>query len=398
MPRQETVLTVFVASPGDVSDERDLMQEVVDEVNRLNSKRTSVRLELLKWETDVYPGFGADPQAVINDQVPEDYDVFIGILWNTLGTPTERADSGTVEEFEKAKTRYDNDHHSVWLMLYFKDAVPLSMSDIDPDQLKKVREFKERVGNTSLYSEFVSTDDFTNKIRVHLTQFVQAWRDRERKPLLDQVSEVTDTDKDHVSHEGSEDCLWNDQGILDLEDTFEEEMHELTAVLGRMSGAIEDIGDNMVRRSQELQTLPGYGVENLSFQKRQRFRLGVKRVLRNSSDDMNDFVKRMRVELPLFRQHLDQGLSTFLKAVPMYLEIYDEDGTQELEGIVTTLFGSIDGMLESMEGFHASVSDLPRMTTAMVRSQRETKKVLQEVIDISLSGKASLSAAMELLP
>ena len=42
---------------------------------------------------------GSDPQQIINSQVSDEYDIFIGILWTRFGTPTERAGSGTEEEF-----------------------------------------------------------------------------------------------------------------------------------------------------------------------------------------------------------------------------------------------------------------------------------------------------------
>ncbi len=404
MTTNPKIVKVLAGSPEDVADERRILLEVEDEINRTIGRQHGVRVDIYTGERDALPGFAEDAQAVISDQFPKDYDVFIGIFWNRLGTPTGRAESGTVEEFNSAKKRYDQDPDSVRIMLYFKDALPSKMSDIDTSQLEKVRKFKESVGKEGLYAEFNSTEDFATKVRIHLTQFIldrftnnEVSTQPNEKEEDESAPECRSTDLVEVGAVADIDLL-DDEGLLDLEDTFEEEMHELTEVVRRMSSAIEDVGTDMTRRTEELQTLPGYGVENLSYQQRQRLRVGVKRGLRNASDDMNDFVKRMRVELPLYRQHLDQGLSTLLKAVPMYLEIYDEDTTQELKGIVTRLLGSIDGMLESMEGFHDSISDLPRMTAVMVRSQREAKKVVQEVIDISRGGKASLNAAMELLP
>lgn len=32
----------------------------------------------------------------------KEYALFVGIMWNRIGTPTPRAESGTVEEFERA--------------------------------------------------------------------------------------------------------------------------------------------------------------------------------------------------------------------------------------------------------------------------------------------------------
>ena len=104
MPRPATIYYVFVASPSDVVEERDRLGTIIKEFNSMHSRRTGIRLELLRWEHDVSPAVGRDPQAVINDQIPEDYDVFISIFWNRFGSPTSRADSGTAEEYKKRKT------------------------------------------------------------------------------------------------------------------------------------------------------------------------------------------------------------------------------------------------------------------------------------------------------
>ncbi|WP_421287177.1 hypothetical protein [Aeromonas veronii] len=69
MPRNETVIGVFVASPSDVSEERKALESVVHELNKTWSKNLNLRLDLIKWETDIYPGFGEYSQDVINEQV-----------------------------------------------------------------------------------------------------------------------------------------------------------------------------------------------------------------------------------------------------------------------------------------------------------------------------------------
>jgi hypothetical protein len=105
MPTDVTLLKVFIASPGDVAEERGMAESVVQELNRTLCKALCLRLELLRWETDTFPGLGSDSQAVINEQIAEDFDIFVGILWSRFGTPTPRAESGTEEEFNRAVAR-----------------------------------------------------------------------------------------------------------------------------------------------------------------------------------------------------------------------------------------------------------------------------------------------------
>lgn len=96
---------VFVASPGDVAEERACLPRVVAQVNRVVGDIRGFRVEPVGYETHASPGAGVDAQARINEQIPPDYDIFIGILWSRLGTPTLRDESGTVEEYNLATQR-----------------------------------------------------------------------------------------------------------------------------------------------------------------------------------------------------------------------------------------------------------------------------------------------------
>ncbi|TOO45297.1 DUF4062 domain-containing protein, partial [Vibrio parahaemolyticus] len=58
MAKSQHVLSVFVASPSDVKQERNLLESIINELNKTWSKTLNLRLELLRWETDCYPAFG----------------------------------------------------------------------------------------------------------------------------------------------------------------------------------------------------------------------------------------------------------------------------------------------------------------------------------------------------
>jgi len=93
VPGQITNLKVLVASPDDVQAERTLVREVIDEINQMLAG-FETRLDFVGWE-DASPAFGVDPQSVVNAQLGDDYDIFVGSLWTRFGTPTPRAGSGT---------------------------------------------------------------------------------------------------------------------------------------------------------------------------------------------------------------------------------------------------------------------------------------------------------------
>ncbi len=420
MPRTETILSIFVASPSDVAEERDILERIVGSVNASLAGALGCRLELIRWERDVSPGFGADPQAVINSQIPSEIDVFVGILWHRIGSPTNRAESGTIEEFELAKSRYDEDPKSIRLMIYFKEEPPLSMSEIDPEQYKKVRDFRSRISNEGgLYTTFSSSEDFAHQVQIHLTKHVAEWSQQNNGPppdesgdpypasvstsmdLLDNSIDLVNSVNAKLDSEflnlddPNEDSV--EEGILDLEDVVEEEFLAVSDILHIMTGAIVDVGKNISGRTSALQALkPKDETIILSPRELKSIRARMKRVMNDASADMNEFSARMSTELPLYEHHLYSGLGAFSKAVPIYLEM-NQDRT-ELKLHLTELLASIDGMQDGLEGLHETIHDLPRATTAFAKSRKQMERVLQEVIDITNAAKTSLDSALGLLP
>ena len=82
------VYKAFIASPGDVSSEREIAYQVIDEINGiLKNMGKSYQVEVYAWEDRVYPDVGL-PQDVILKQIPvEECDLFIGVLWKRFGMP-----------------------------------------------------------------------------------------------------------------------------------------------------------------------------------------------------------------------------------------------------------------------------------------------------------------------
>ena len=88
MPAQhETIrlIRVFVSSPGDVAKERRALDEAIDFVNDGVGQERGIRLEAWKWEDQVVPQIGPNPQAVVDAQLPA-YDIYLGIMSGRFGT------------------------------------------------------------------------------------------------------------------------------------------------------------------------------------------------------------------------------------------------------------------------------------------------------------------------
>jgi hypothetical protein len=125
MSRTRRILNVFLASPSDVIVERALAEEVVATVNKLTRRHLGWQIDLHKWE-DTTPGFGR-PQEIINQMVDE-CDIFVGLLWERWGQPSGKYSSGFEEEFERARARRKADNKPE-IMLVFKDIDPSKLGD-----------------------------------------------------------------------------------------------------------------------------------------------------------------------------------------------------------------------------------------------------------------------------
>src|SRR5947209_13179930 len=149
-----------MASPSDTREERERLEQIVAELNRTWASTLSLEIELVRWETHAYPGFNTDPQATINEEIRDDFEIFIGLLWARVGTPTPRATSGTLEEFERAYARFKTNPESISLLFYFKEQ-PISPSAIKPDDVDQIQKFSNGLtGLAGLYWISLTTGEF----------------------------------------------------------------------------------------------------------------------------------------------------------------------------------------------------------------------------------------------
>jgi hypothetical protein len=165
------IIRVFVASPGDTAEERNLVREAVDDINRHHGRLEHFRVDLLLWEEDSYPDVGADAQDVINRQIG-DYDLFIGLMSTKCGSPTTRANSGTEEEFERAYQKLLENPTNLKILFYFRNAT-IKILDADLYQGLQIQRFRDRIGSLGVrYQVYESTSDFRRHIGNHLLQAV----------------------------------------------------------------------------------------------------------------------------------------------------------------------------------------------------------------------------------
>lgn len=374
LARTETVLTVFVASPGDVTEERNRLEDAISEWNRTWARDQGLRLELLRWETDVFPDIGLDAQDVINRQIPDDYDLFVGIMWSRFGTPTLRAGSGTVEEFERALTRRSGASDEPGIFFYFKDA-PVPPSKIDTDQLKAVQEFKERLAtNGVLRWEFVGPDQFEKLVALHITRFVQSTRHR-RTPVAANTSDATPTvvtpSPASSPASSTRDISSDDVGYLDQLEEFEEQIGEVNAIADRLTQAQQSLTQHTTQGTAELQALAatpsGGGVAQ------------ARRLISGVAAKMLEFTAKVTAEVPLFRAAMSASMAALTRAATLSVE-FNSVQTKHAKAAAVSLLAALTGAKGSMAEFRKSTLALPRITKELNVAKRQQTAALDSLI------------------
>lgn len=402
MPQQISVIKAFVASPSDVQQERDALQPIVNEVNQNIGSSIGIRLELLKWETDVTPGFGNDAQDVINQQIGDDYDIFIGILWARAGTPTPRAGSGTLEEFERAYQKYKENSDSVDLLIYFKEA-PLSPSKIDGSQLEKIKEFKSSLGEKGgLYWTFDGLQNFEATLRGHLSNLARKWKDRieNKSESLERIDQESKSSVEEIEQTVISEVIEkiedeDDYGFFDYIDIYTSKFDEMNTAIEGLAKANTTIGEKMSKRTKSLNL-----AKEINDQKKVYSQ--VKKILKLTSNDLDDFSLTLNKQIEILSNSKNIAFDALGKSLTLYLEAYPDE-TDQLEMLESQLKEFLNAMkspYQSIDDFRNTISDLPKFTNQFNKSKRlaanSLDKLLEEFDDIENTASNLLDSTIKL--
>lgn len=171
MPSTRKILRVFLASPGDLQEERKAIRGVVAEFNESWADHLGYQIELMGWE-DTIAAYGR-PQQIINQEVDR-CDLFIGMIWKRWGTPPDRDGdftSGFHEEFERSMARREQGE-SPDISLFFKQIPEEFM--VDPgDDLKRVLNFRQKIiaEKKVLFQEFATVRQMEALARKCITAY-----------------------------------------------------------------------------------------------------------------------------------------------------------------------------------------------------------------------------------
>jgi hypothetical protein len=187
-------LRIFISSPGDVAQERNLAQAVIEqELPKDPLLRGRVTCEAIRWDDPAAPTAmpaTLTPQDAVNRGLPKpsQCDVVVLVLWSRLGTPLpdtfRKADgspyrSGTEWEYEDALQGKPKPE-----VLVYRRTAKVSIDPDDPqadervEQRKRVREFFDGFRNAdgSLrggFADYGTPEEFASRLSSDLRAYVQ---------------------------------------------------------------------------------------------------------------------------------------------------------------------------------------------------------------------------------
>ncbi len=363
MAKTVTKYSIFVASPSDLQEERIAIEEITKELNLTYGIKHNIVIELLKWETHSAPGISEiHPQEIINKDIGNQYDIFIGLLWKKFGTPTEKAGSGTEEEFLKAFDRFINKKENIQVLFYFKDAVPKSLKEISASELMKIENFKNELSEKkALYWEFDTCENLKNFLRIHIpkriTNLIENSNEKTKLKLVETIVEE------------------DEYGLLDYIDMFEDFIHNSVNSLTQISESTEWIGAEVTKKAEEITRLSKLPNLNKSV---------FKEILKRTAKLMENYTKRLKTEIPIYYSNFEEAIKTGSSLVNLS-DDFKNDGTihelEELKESLIILRTSLPVALEPMLSFYESVEGLPRIQKDLNIAKKKLLVQLEDLMD-----------------
>lgn len=363
MAKTVTKYSIFVASPSDLQEERIAIEEITKELNLTYGIKQDIVIELLKWETNSAPGISEiHPQEIINKDIGNQYDIFIGLLWKKFGTPTEKAGSGTEEEFLIAFDRFINKKENIQVLFYFKDAVPKSLKEINASELIKIENFKTELSEKkALYWEFDTCENLKNFLRIHIpkriTNLIENSDEKTKIKLVETIAEE------------------EEYGLLDYSDMFEDFIHNSTNSLTQISESTEWIGAEITKKAEEITRLSKLPNINNS---------AVRETFKRTAKLLENYIKRLKTEIPIYYSNFEDAIKAGSSLVNLSDDFKNDDTIDELGELKESLIilrTSLPDALESMLSFYESVESLPRIQKDLNIAKKKLLVQLEDLID-----------------
>lgn len=167
-------ITIFISHADETKEECATVKSVVNELTQDHFSRYGYELNPICWK-DVLPGVG-DPQKDKIDPyiIDSNCKLVVMIFWTRYGSLQNNSKSRMEHEYELAR-KYQKE---IWP--YFSDC-KIRPSRIQPKQLGRVKELKERISRETLHGgDYLTKGEFKQKFKAHFTKWVYRYIEANR--------------------------------------------------------------------------------------------------------------------------------------------------------------------------------------------------------------------------
>jgi hypothetical protein len=221
MTTNRSIIKVFLASPGDLAEERRAAKRIVDEENANHAVEQGYQFELVGWEDTVAQHGRA--QEIINRDLDQ-CNFFVGVVWKRWGTPPGPTggvySSGFEEEYERSEDRFRRSGKPS-ISLLFKTISDEDKRDVGP-QLEKVLKFRKQFTDDyrGAYQTFADLRDFEQRFRAILAFFLRS-----------QIKEDTNDQSEEKSRSIGTDTKRGTENAISDDTIFEKDAREFVIEL-----------------------------------------------------------------------------------------------------------------------------------------------------------------------
>ncbi len=346
-------LNIFISSPSDVIEEREIIEKTVKNLNRAFKGTEYPYLNIIGLKEDVRPdiGSGYGPQEVIDKQIENKYDVFIGIMWKRYGTSTGKYGSGTEQEFENALKS------DAKIMFYFSN-VPISPDEIIPEQFEKILKFKEKISDKGLYYEYNSLDDFDKLVYNNLR--ILAIEKRESK------YEISDSESEE--EKGIFDYMGDFYSRFDLVQKDMDAITESFSIMGFESEKLSQPKENDLSSLKIYTNQMGDVLDNFS--------KDLSKNRKNLSNHFSDSIDPLIKVLELSNDFIDDTeFNTMIDSIKFCIKSVDE-----INGQMNTIINLFDTIPPLTKKFNKSKRNFTSSIKGLSKELKNIKGMLYNLL------------------
>lgn len=147
---------VLLSAPSDVAQYLDNVKNAIEKFNRELMCVCGTYFVTKHWKSDTFPDTGKSAQDIINEQIVKNSDIVIALFGAKLGTPTQKYESGTIEEISQIVDMGGK------AMTFFATGKLVDLKDVVPKQLEKVQDFKKNY--FGLYDDFETIEQLEDSV------------------------------------------------------------------------------------------------------------------------------------------------------------------------------------------------------------------------------------------